>query len=73
MGICLTPCLRARTYRQALLPGAHITLHNGYAGYSDKVLRAHLGLRVPEGCLFEVDGQRKAWENDKWLIFDDTL
>jgi beta-hydroxylase len=27
----------------ALLPGTHIEPHSGYAGYSDTVLRGHLG------------------------------
>lgn len=33
-----------------LLPQAHILPHSGYVGYSSKVLRAHLGLEVPEDC-----------------------
>lgn len=32
----------------ALSPGCHITPHAGYAGYSDKILRSHLGLIIPE-------------------------
>jgi beta-hydroxylase len=31
-----------------LRPGAHILPHSGYLGYSSKVLRAHLGLEIPE-------------------------
>ena len=57
----------------ALLPNTHIDLHNGYAGYSDQVLRAHLGLRVPAGCEIAVHGEKRSWKAGKWLIFDDTL
>ena len=31
-----------------LVPGAHILPHSGYIGYSDRVLRCHLGLQVPQ-------------------------
>ena len=31
-----------------LVPGAHILPHSGYVGYSDRVLRCHLGLDIPE-------------------------
>lgn len=30
-----------------LVPGAHILPHSGYIGYSDRVLRCHLGLHIP--------------------------
>lgn len=33
-----------------LVPGAHILPHNGYIGYSDRVLRCHLGLSIPPGA-----------------------
>lgn len=33
-----------------LVPGAHILPHTGYIGYSDRVLRCHLGLQVPKGA-----------------------
>lgn len=33
-----------------LVPGAHILPHSGYVGYSDRVLRCHLGLQIPQGA-----------------------
>ena len=33
-----------------LVPGAHILPHSGYVGYSDRVLRCHLGLQIPKGA-----------------------
>jgi len=31
-----------------LVPGGHILPHSGYVGYSDRVLRCHLGLDIPD-------------------------
>ena len=51
-------------------PGAHIRPHVGYTG---KVLRCHLGLVVPPICELRVGGETRRWEEDRCLIFDDTL
>jgi len=55
-----------------LEPGKHIPLHRGpYNG----LLRAHLGLVVPEPkekCRIEVGGETRHWETGKCMIFDDT-
>ena len=53
-----------------LRAGARIKPH---VGYTDAVLRCHLGLVVPPDCALRVGGETRRWEQDKCLIFDDTL
>lgn len=54
----------------ALIPGTRITPH---VGYSNTVLRCHLGLIVPDGCTLRVGTQTRNWQEGKCLIFDDTV
>lgn len=56
-----------------LRPRAHIKPHIGYYQYSEKILRVHLGLIVPEGCVLRVNSQNHGWEEGKLIIFDDTF
>ena len=57
-----------------LIPDAWISPHSGYENYSNKILRYHLGLLIPEGDLgFRVNSKIKYWENGKSFIFDDSL
>ncbi len=51
-------------------PGTHIKPHNGY---TDTVLRCHLGLIVPPDCALRVGEQTRCWQEGKTLIFDDTV
>jgi len=53
-----------------LRPGTDIGPHTGF---SNKVLRCHLGLVTPSNCLLMVGGQEKEWKEGKILIFDDTV
>jgi len=57
-----------------LNPGARIVPHVGYYGYSEMVLRCHLGLIVPpeELCWLQVGQFKQSWEEGKTLVFDDT-
>jgi len=57
-----------------LRPGAKILPHVGYYGYSEMVLRCHLGLYVPpqEDCWLHVGEKRQSWEEGKCMVFDDT-
>ena len=50
--------------------GAHIRPH---VGYTEKVFRCHLGLIVPPACALRVGDETRRWEENKCLIFDDTL
>jgi beta-hydroxylase len=52
-----------------LRPGAHIKPHEGF---STPVLRCHLGLVVPDGCLFRVRSEVRPWREGEWLVFDDA-
>ena len=53
-----------------LAPQTHIKPHEGY---TDTVLRCHLGLIVPEGCAISVDNKVQQWQQGKCLVFDDTV
>jgi aspartyl/asparaginyl beta-hydroxylase (cupin superfamily) len=44
-----------------------------HTGFTNKVLRCHLGLNVPHGCAIIVGDQARRWEEGKCLIFDDTV
>jgi aspartyl/asparaginyl beta-hydroxylase (cupin superfamily) len=57
-----------------LKPGTHIVPHKGYDDYSERVLRFHMGMIVPEGDIaIRVDREIKKWEVGKSFIFDDFL
>ena len=54
-----------------LNPGTVIKPH---VGYTDMVLRCHLGIKIPAGdCALKVDGIERQWKEGGLLIFDDTL
>lgn len=52
-----------------MTPGCEIKPHNGY---TNKVLRCHLGLTVPENCGIKVGNAIGSWKEKEVLIFDDT-
>lgn len=64
-------------------PKTKLSWHQGWAKLSNNVLRCHLGLFVPKNqCKILVSQQGKQdpdvfasmiQENDKWIIFDDSL
>ena len=57
-----------------LKPGTHIVAHKGYDEYSEKILRFHMGIIVPEGDIgIRVENDIRGWENGKSFIFDDFL
>lgn len=46
-----------------------------HRGDTNAAFRCHLGIEVPEGlpnCGFMVSGEQKAWEEGKWLFFNDA-
>jgi ornithine lipid ester-linked acyl 2-hydroxylase len=55
----------------ALQAGTHIKPHTGY---TDAVLRCHLGLIIPDDrCGIRVGSDRRHWQQGKCVVFDDTL
>lgn len=56
-----------------LKPRCHIKPHVGYYQYSEKILRVHMGLVVPTGCVLKVNGIEGKWEEGKCIVFDDTF
>ena len=57
-----------------LKPGTKIAPHFGYDEYSDKILRYHMGLIIPEGDIaFKCKNEIKRWQPGKSFIFDDCL
>ncbi len=52
-----------------LAPGARIRPHTGY---TDRVLRCHLGLVTPPDCALRVGSETRAWVRGRCLVFDDT-
>jgi beta-hydroxylase len=53
-----------------LHPGTHIKPH---CGYTNSVLRCHLGVIVPAGCSMRVGCETRGWEEGRCLVFDDTV
>eukprot|EP01121_Diplochlamys_sp_Union-15-3_P019771 TRINITY_DN7526_c0_g1_i4.p1 TRINITY_DN7526_c0_g1~~TRINITY_DN7526_c0_g1_i4.p1 ORF type:complete len:400 (-),score=51.78 TRINITY_DN7526_c0_g1_i4:28-1227(-) len=56
-----------------LQPKTHIKPHTGYYQYSEKILRCHLAIKVPSGCVLKVNGIERTWQEGKCMIFDDTF
>jgi len=58
-----------------LNPRSKILPHVGYYGYSEMVLRCHLGLYVPpaDQCWLGVGDKQQSWKAGRCLIFDDTF
>lgn len=53
-----------------MAPATHIRPHKGY---TDKVLRCHLGLIVPAGCGIRVGTESRSWTEGRVFVFDDTV
>jgi len=54
----------------ALNPHARIAPHTGPM---NGILRAHLGLVVPQGCYIRVGDQEHSWQEGKVMVFDDSF
>jgi len=63
---CSTAAFSVLTANSKILP------HVGYYGYSEMVLRCHLGIKIPKDCYLLVNSIAKTWEDGKTLVFDDT-
>lgn len=53
----------------SLAPGTHITPH---VGYTNEVLRCHLGLITPADCGIKVANEARSWYPGSCFVFDDT-
>ena len=53
----------------SLAPGTYIGPH---FGYTNQVLRYHLGLVTPENCAIRVDKETRSWDAGSDFVFDDT-
>ncbi len=53
-----------------LAPNTRIKPH---VGYTDRVLRCHLGLIAPAGCAIRVGGETQIWREGRCMVFDDTV
>lgn len=50
------------------------TVIKPHVGITNKVLRCHLGITIPNGdCAIKVDNKTFYWQEGKAFIFDDTL
>ena len=56
----------------SLKGGTHLPAHSGY---SPLVLRAHLGILVPEPdkTVLRVGDEKRQWAEKEWMVFDDYL
>jgi aspartyl/asparaginyl beta-hydroxylase (cupin superfamily) len=54
----------------ALNPHARIPPHTGPM---NGILRAHLGLVVPQGCFIRVGPDEQTWQEGKVMVFDDSF
>lgn len=54
----------------AMEPGARIHAH---CGPTNRRLRLHLGLIVPDGCALTVAGEERPWREGELLAFDDSF
>lgn len=53
-----------------LASGARISPH---VGYTNSVLRCHLGIVVPANCGIQVGDEIQHWQERRCLVFDDTI
>jgi ornithine lipid ester-linked acyl 2-hydroxylase len=66
------PMLASSTF-SVVTAGTHIAPHKGYVGYSEGVLRCHLGLICTPGSRIRVEKEVRSWEDGKLLVFDDMM
>jgi len=54
----------------SLAPGTYIGPH---VGYTNEVLRCHLGLKPAENCAIRVGSETRSWDPGSCFVFDDTV
>ncbi|KAL4217936.1 hypothetical protein ACF0H5_022675 [Mactra antiquata] len=65
-----TSCTRGQIKFSVMHPGVHVWPHTGPTNCR---LRAHLGLRIPEGPRIRVADKTKTWKEGKFIIIDDSF
>src|SRR5262249_19221354 len=60
---------RGLAYFSVLQPRVHIGAH---CGPTNARIRAHLGIRVPDGAVMRVGTETRSWTEGKCLVFDDS-
>uniref|UniRef100_A0A336M8A0 CSON011023 protein n=1 Tax=Culicoides sonorensis TaxID=179676 RepID=A0A336M8A0_CULSO len=63
-------CKRGQVKYSIMQPKTHVWAHTGPTNCR---LRAHLGLKVPQGTFLRVGNETKSWKEGEWLIFDDSF
>ena len=68
--LCRIPGRAPAVFFSILKAGARIPPHTGVTNVRSIV---HLGLVVPEGCMFRVGGETRQWAEGEAFVFDDTI
>ncbi|WAR17833.1 ASPH-like protein [Mya arenaria] len=63
-------CTRGQIKFSVMHPGVHVWPHTGPTNCR---IRAHLGLKVPEGPKIRVGNDIRTWKEGKFIIFDDSF
>lgn len=63
-------CTRGQIKFSVMHPGVHVWPHTGPTNCR---LRAHLGLKIPEGPRIRVANETKTWIEGKFIIIDDSF
>ncbi|XP_060569648.1 aspartyl/asparaginyl beta-hydroxylase-like [Ruditapes philippinarum] len=63
-------CTRGQVKFSVMHPGVHVWPHTGPTNCR---LRAHLGLKIPEGPRIRVGDEIRTWKEGKFIIIDDSF
>lgn len=63
-------CKRGQVKFSLLTPGVHIWPH---CGPTNCRIRAHLGLRIPNGVFLRVRNETRTWHEGEFIVFDDSF
>ncbi|XP_052235740.1 aspartyl/asparaginyl beta-hydroxylase-like [Dreissena polymorpha] len=63
-------CRRGQIKYSVMHPGVHVWPHTGPTNCR---IRAHLGLKVPQGPRIRVGNETRTWKEGKFIIFDDSF
>ncbi|XP_053383028.1 aspartyl/asparaginyl beta-hydroxylase-like [Mercenaria mercenaria] len=63
-------CTRGQVKFSVMHPGVHVWPHTGPTNCR---LRAHLGLKIPDGPRIRVGNETRTWKEGKFIIIDDSF